>query len=96
MKVRIGLYTTIILPHFYWCETWSDILREEGRQSLFENMMLRKTPRSKTGGVTGGCGQLRKEEFHDFYPRIILLRVIKSRMVRWAWQMARMVEMINT
>jgi hypothetical protein len=41
-SVKVKIYETIILPVvLYECETWSLILREEGRLRVFENRVLR-------------------------------------------------------
>jgi hypothetical protein len=34
--------------------------------------------------VTGGCRKLHKEELHDVYSSPSILRIIRSRRVRWA------------
>ena len=48
------IYRTIILPVFlYGCETWSLILREERRQRVFENRVLRRVFGPKKDEVTG-------------------------------------------
>ena len=45
---------TIILPVvLHGCETWSLILREECRLSVFENRVLRRTFGPKKDEVTG-------------------------------------------
>jgi hypothetical protein len=42
-NVKISIYKTIILPvALYDCETWSQILREEHRQGVIENWLLRR------------------------------------------------------
>jgi len=42
-KLKIKIYGTIILPVvLYRCETWSLTLREERRQRVFENRVLRR------------------------------------------------------
>ena len=42
-NVQIKIYRTIILPVvLYGCETWSPTLREERRQRVFENNVLRR------------------------------------------------------
>jgi hypothetical protein len=42
-NLKIKIYKTIILPVvLYGCETWSLILREECRLSVFENRILRR------------------------------------------------------
>ena len=43
LKIKININTNIILPVvLYGCETWSLILREERKQRVFENMVLRR------------------------------------------------------
>jgi hypothetical protein len=49
----------------YGCETWSLILREEPRLSVFENRVLRRIFEPKRDEVTGECRKLRNEELHD-------------------------------
>jgi hypothetical protein len=39
--------------------------------------------------VTGGWRKLRNEELHDLYSSPSILRMIKSRMTRWAGHVAR-------
>jgi hypothetical protein len=42
-NLKIRIYKTIILPVFlYGCEPWSLTLREEHRQRVFENSVLRR------------------------------------------------------
>ena len=42
-NLKIKIYKTIILPVvLYGCETWSLTLREESRQRVFENRILRR------------------------------------------------------
>ena len=40
-NLRIKIYTTIILPVVYGCETWSLTLREKRTLRVFENGVLR-------------------------------------------------------
>jgi hypothetical protein len=41
-QLKIKIYRTVILPVvLYGCETWSLILREEQRLTIFENRVLR-------------------------------------------------------
>jgi hypothetical protein len=52
-NIKIKIYKTIILPVvLYGCETWSLTLREEHRQRVFENRVLRRIFGSKRYEVT--------------------------------------------
>jgi hypothetical protein len=76
----------------YGCETWSLTLREENRLRVFENRVLRQIFGPKRDEVIGGWRKLHNEEFHNLYfsPSIITRRIIKSRRMRWAGNVARM------
>ena len=83
---------TIILPVvLYGCETWSLTLREEHRLRAFENRVLRIIG-SKRDGVTGQWRKLHNEELNDLYSSPNIVRVIKSRRMRWAVHVTRMEE----
>jgi hypothetical protein len=56
---------------------------------VFENRMLRGLLGSKNDGVTGGCTKLHKEELHNFYSTPNIIRMIRSRGMRWAGLVAR-------
>jgi hypothetical protein len=45
--------------------------------------------------VTGGWRKLHNEELHDMYSSPSIIRIIKSRRMRWAGHVARMVEKTN-
>jgi hypothetical protein len=45
--------------------------------------------------VAGGWRRLRNEELHNLYTSPNIIRVIKSRRIRWAEHVARMGEMRN-
>jgi hypothetical protein len=68
----------------YGCETWSLTLREEHRLRVFENRVLRRIFGPKRDEVTGGWRELHNEELHDLYSSPSVIRIIKSRMMRWA------------
>jgi hypothetical protein len=76
----------------YGCETWSLTLKEEYRLRVFENRVLRRIFGPKRDEVTGGWRKLHNEDLHNLYPSPSIIRVIKSRRMRWAGHAARMGE----
>ena len=87
-KLKIKTYRTIILPVvLYGCETWSLTLREERRLRV-----LRRVFGPKRDEVTGEWRKLHNEELSDRYSLPNIVRVVKSRRVRWAGYVARMGE----
>jgi len=74
----------------YGCETWSLTLRDEHRLRVFENRVLRRIYGPKRDEVTGEWRKLHNEDLNDLYSSPNIIRVIKSRTVRWAGQVARM------
>ena len=92
-NLKINLYRNIILPVvLYGCETWWLTLREERRLRVFENRVLRRIFGPKRDGVTGEWRKLHNEELNDLYSSPNIVRVIKSRRMRWAVHVARMEE----
>jgi hypothetical protein len=95
--VKIKIYKTIILPVvLYGCETWSVILREGPKLRVFENRVLRRIFGPKRDEVTGGWRKLHNEELHGLYSWPSIIRVIKTRMMRWVGHVARMGEVRGT
>ena len=87
------IYRTIILPVvLYGCETWSLTMREERRLRVFENRVLRRIFGPKRDGVTGEWRKLHNEELNSLYSSPNIVRVIKSRRIRWAGHVACMEE----
>jgi hypothetical protein len=70
------------------CQTWSLTLREEHRLRVFENRVLSKIFGPKRGEVTGEWRKLHKEELRDLNSSPSIIRIIKSRMMRWAGHVA--------
>ena len=82
--IKIKTYRNIILPVFlYGCETWSLTMRES-RLRLFENWVLRRIFGLKRDEVTGEWRKLHNEELNDVFCSLKIIRVIKSREMRWA------------
>jgi hypothetical protein len=65
-------------------------LKEEHRLRVFEKRVLRRIFVQKRVGVVGGWRKLHAEELHKFYSSASLIRMIKSRRMRWAGHVARM------
>jgi hypothetical protein len=62
------------------------------RTSIFMNWVLKIIFEPKRDEVTGWWRKLHNEEFNDLYSSHNIFRVIKSRRIRWAAHVARMVE----
>jgi hypothetical protein len=91
-KLKIEIHKTVILPFvLYGYETWSLSLREEHRLGVFEKRVLRNIfgPQREE---EGSYRILHNDELHCLYSSLNIVRVIKSRRMRWAGQVARMRE----
>jgi len=67
-------------------------LREERKLRVFENMVLRRIFGPRKDEVTDEWGRLHNEELNDLYCSPNIVRVIKSRRMRWAGHVALMGE----
>ena len=67
-------------------------LREERRLRVFENRVLRRVFGHKRDEVTGEWIKLHNEELRDLYSLHNIVRVVKSKRMRWAGHVARMDE----
>jgi hypothetical protein len=91
-NLKIKIYRTVILPVvLYECDTWSLTLGEENGLRVFENRVLRRIFRPKRE-EDGSWRKLHNDELHSLYPSPNIIRVIKSRRMRWARHVARMRE----
>ena len=79
---------TVVL---YGCEAWSLTLREGCRLRVFENRILRRIFGPERD-ENGEWRRLHNEELHSLYRSPNIVRVIKSRRLRWAGHVARMDE----
>jgi len=91
--MKIKIYRTVILRVvLYGCETWSLTLREERRLRVLESRVLRRVFGPKRDEVKGKWRKLHNEELNDLYCSPNIVRLIKSRRMRWAGHVARMGE----
>jgi hypothetical protein len=92
-NLKIQIYRTMILPVvFYGCETWSPTLREEHRIRVFDNRELRRIFGPRRDEVTREWRKLHNEEVNNLYSSPNIVRVIKSRRMRWAGHVAHIGE----
>jgi hypothetical protein len=57
---------------------------------VFGNRVLRRIFEPKRDEVTGDWRKLHNEELHNLYSSLTIIRIIKSRRMRWAEHVARM------
>ena len=77
-----GIYSTgrgLIIAHI-----------QERRLRVLENRVLRRIFGHKRDEVTGEWRRIRNEELNDLYSSPYIIRVIKSKRMRWAGHAARM------
>jgi hypothetical protein len=58
-------------------------VREEHKMRVFENRMMRRIYEPKRNEVTGGWRKLHNEELHYLYSSSSIIRIIKSKRMRW-------------
>ena len=77
-NIKIEIYRTIILPvPVSRSETWSLTLREECRQNVFENRVLRRIFGTKRDEMTREWRKQHNEELNGLYSSPNLIQVIK-------------------
>jgi len=81
----------ILLVVLYGCETWSVLRREEHSLKEYENRMLRRREE-----VVGEWRRLHNDELRNLYASLSIIRLMKSRKIRWADHIARVGEVRNT
>jgi hypothetical protein len=89
--VKVRIYKTIIFHVvLYGCETWFLTVREEHKLRV-----LRRIFGPKKDGVTGGWRKLHNVELHNLYSSPSIIRIIKSRRMKWAGHVGWMGEKRN-
>jgi hypothetical protein len=68
---------------------------ETHRLRVFENRVMRRIFGPKRDEVTGEWRKLHNEELRDLNSSLSIIRIIKSRRMRWAGHVARLGEMRN-
>jgi hypothetical protein len=92
VKRKIKIYKTVILPVvLYGYETWSLTLGEEHRLRVFEKRVLRRIFGPKRE-EDESLRKVHNDEFHSLYFSPNIVRVIKSRRMKWAGHVTRMGE----
>ena len=74
------------------CVNWSLTLRDERRLMVFENRVLRSIFGPKGDEVTGDWRKLHNEKLNDLSCSPNIIKVIKTRRIRWVWHVARIGE----
>jgi hypothetical protein len=91
-RIKIQIYRNVILP-VVSCgfEAWYLTVREEHRQRMFENRVLKKLSGRKWDEVAGQWKRrtLHNEKLYDLHSSRQLIRLVKLRKIRWAGQLAR-------
>jgi hypothetical protein len=71
-------------------------VREEHKLRVFENRVLRRIFGPKRDRVTGEWRKLHNGELHDLYSSPSIIRIMKSRRMRWAGHVACVHQLLVT
>jgi hypothetical protein len=90
-NVKIKIHGILMLPGvLYGCETWSLAVRRDRMLGVLENRVLRRIFGPKRDEVRGEWRRLQNKELYALYSSPNIIRVIKSRSLRWEGHVARM------
>jgi hypothetical protein len=71
------------------------VIKGETQTEVIVNRVPRRILRPKRDEVSGGWKRLHNEELHNLYPSPSIIRMIKSRRIRWEGRVARVGEKRN-
>ena len=91
-SLPVPVFGTLVLRFLYGCETGSRTLREERGLRVLKSRVLRKIFGPQRDEQTGECRKRRNEELRDLYSLSNIIRLIKSRRMRWGDHLAVMEE----
>ena len=89
-KTFIFICTMTLPVVLYGCETWSLTLREGCRLRVFENKVLRRIFGPTRVTETGKLKRLLNEGIYALHSSPDIIRITKSKRLRWAGYVARM------
>jgi hypothetical protein len=90
-NVKIRIYKiTIFACGSVWVRTWSLTLGKEPRPGVFEDIVLRRIFGPRRDEVRASWRKLHNEELRNLYSSPRIIRMIKSRRMRWAGNIARL------
>ena len=92
LRTKVSCKPTMLLQIFINLLLSSKQLYKIPVHIMFENRVLRRIFRTRRDEVTGEWRRLHNEELNDLYSSPNIVRVIKSRRMRWAGHVARMGE----
>jgi len=92
MKFIIQIYIVPPNKQFFYLYHFNSTYFTERKLRMFENMVVRRTFGPRRDEVTAEWKRLHNEELNDLYSSSNIVRVIKSRRMRWTGHVACMGE----
>jgi hypothetical protein len=89
-NIKIKINEKMLPAVLYGCEIWSLTLKKKHSLRVFQNRLLRRIFVSKGDEIKGGWRKLHNEELHNLYSLPDIIRIIKSKRIRWTGHVARM------